>query len=251
MNTKILGMCLASALCAARVPTGRAAETVAHFPLDADARSVVFADRNADSVVTHLEPGYAAEIAYDSDVKAKTVCDRFGNPLSENAGCLRLAFARLAIDLNRFPLSNDVETVTVEMFVKGGKELGSYFPFFALAPFADDELGNNAPLQTPQVNVVPSGDGKVFAYVRAESASGQEVFANETRFWTASGITWPSCFVRTPRAARKPCGIGTTALSRRTTIRAGGGAAPGWTAVTRCGLSWAAGAARSSLTRSG
>lgn len=176
MNTKILGMCLASALCAARVPTGRAAETVAHFPLDADARSVVFADRNADSVVTHLESGYAAEIAYDSDVKAKTVCDRFGNPLSENAGCLKLAYARLAIDLNRFPLSNDVETVTIELFVKG-EGLGAYFPFFALAPFADDELGQNAP-QSPQVNVVPSGDGKVFAYVRAESASGQEVFGN-------------------------------------------------------------------------
>lgn len=177
MNTKILGMCLASALCAARVPTGRAAETVAHFPLDADARSVVFADRNADSVVTHLEPGYAAEIAYDSDVKAKTVCDRFGNPLSKNAGCLRLAYARLAIDLNRFPLSNDVETVTIELFVKG-EGLGSYFPFFALAPLGEAELGQNAPLQTPQVSVVHSGDGKVLAYVRAESASGQEVFAN-------------------------------------------------------------------------
>ncbi len=178
MNTKILGMCLASALCAARVPTGRAAETVAHFPLDADARSVVFADRNADVVLTLLEPGYDAhEIAYETAVKSACVMDGVGAVVRpENAGCLRLAYARLAIDLNRFPLSNDVETVTIELFVKG-KGLGSYFPFFALAPLGEAELGQNA-LQTPQVYVAPSGDGKVLAYVRAESASGQEVFAN-------------------------------------------------------------------------
>ena len=178
MNTKILGMCLASALCAARVPTGRAAETVAHFPLDADARSVVFADRNADVVLTLLEPGYDAhEIAYETAVKSACVMDGVGAVVRpENAGCLRLAYARLAIDLNRFPLSNDVETVTIELFVKG-EGLGAYFPFFALAPLGEAELGQNA-LQTPQVYVVPSGDGKVLAYVRAESASGQEVFAN-------------------------------------------------------------------------
>lgn len=179
MNVKKLLACLACATSAALVPSARAAETIAYFPLDADARSVAYADRNADAVLTLLEPGYAHEIAYETAVKSACVMDGVGAVVRpENAGCLKLAYARLAIDLSRFPLSNDVETVTVEMFVKGGKELGSYFPFFALAPFADDELGKNGPLQSPQVNVVPSGDGKVFAYVRAESASGQEVFAN-------------------------------------------------------------------------
>ena len=179
MNVKKLLACLACATSAALVPSARAAETIAYFPLDADARSVAYADRNADVVLTLLEPGYAHEIAYETAVKSACVMDGVGAVVRpENAGCLKLAYARLAIDLSRFPLSNDVETVTVEMFVKGGKELGSYFPFFALAPFADDELGKNGPLQSPQVNVVPSGDGKVLAYVRAESASGQEVFAN-------------------------------------------------------------------------
>ncbi len=179
MNVKKLLACLACATSAALVPSAMAAETIAYFPLDADARSVAYADRNADVVLTLLEPGYAHEIAYETAVKSACVMDGVGAVVRpENAGCLKLAYARLAIDLSRFPLSNDVETVTVEMFVKGGKELGSYFPFFALAPFADDELGKNGPLQSPQVNVVPSGDGKVLAYVRAESASGQEVFAN-------------------------------------------------------------------------
>ena len=170
--------CLAGA---ALLPAAWAAETIAYFPLDADARSVAYADRNADDVLTLLEPGYNAhEIAYETAVKSACLMDGVGAVVRpENAGCLKLAYARLAIDLNRFPLSNDVETVTIEMFVKGGNELGSYFPFFALAPFADDELRKNDQLQTPQVNVVPYGDGKVLAYVRAESASGQELFANQ------------------------------------------------------------------------
>ena len=179
MNMKNQMVCLAGVACVTFVPVARAAETIAHFPLDADARSIVSADRNAEAVATLLEPGYPQhEIAYESGVRGVCVMDGAGTVVRpENAGCLKLAYARLAIDLNRFSLSNDVDTVTVEMFVKG-EGLGGYFPFFALAPFAEAELGGNASLQTPQVNIVPTDSGKVSAYLRAESAPGQELFAN-------------------------------------------------------------------------
>ena len=49
--------CLAGA---ALLPAAWAAETIAYFPLDADARSVAYADRNANDVLPLLEPGYAA-----------------------------------------------------------------------------------------------------------------------------------------------------------------------------------------------
>ena len=143
MNVKKLLACLSCATSAALLPAAWAAETIAYFPLDADARSVAYADRNAKDVLTLLEPGYAAhEIAYDTAVKSACVMDGVGAVVRpENAGCLKLAYARLAIDLNRFPLSNDVETVTVEMFVKGGKELGSYFPVLRPCPVCGCRAG--------------------------------------------------------------------------------------------------------------
>ena len=178
MNAKSASTCLLGLVCAAAHLAAGETETIAYFPLDANPYSTVNADRNPPSVTTLLEPGYAShEIAYDSNVKGATVCDRTGLLRENNIGCLKLAWARMSIDMDLFPLSNDVDTVTIEMFVKG-QGLGNYFPVFALAPFNNaSELGGNVTLQNPQLNVVPCGNGAIYAYVAAGTSS-QIIFGN-------------------------------------------------------------------------
>lgn len=178
MNAKIIGVIL---LGVASVATALAmeTETIAYFPLDTDARSIVNADRHPieGAVVEYLAPGYSPEITYEKDFKGATICDADGF-LRENKGCVRLKWSRIGIDLSNFPLSNEVDTVTIEFFMKG-TGLGNFFKYLALGHCALNKLSDNNAVAKPLIYCCPSAETKSHAYAQPdEDTYNAELFGN-------------------------------------------------------------------------
>lgn len=187
MRTKTGPLFFFCALFAAVRPA--AAETIVWLPLDGDALSVVNADRNA-AVFGECWDQSPHSIEYVTNVPGRVVCDRNLNFLRGNAGSLKLEKTRLAINLDAFPLSNDVDSVTIEFFTKGSG-LTAWFPFFCLGPYTKPVAAASDPL-TPYLKLTPNPDGNVLAYLRSSTGHNEEIFATAKLFddaWHHVAIT--------------------------------------------------------------
>ena len=95
-------------------------ETIAWFPLDADALSVVNTECNPDSVIQFVPEG--GSITFNEDATRKYVTDKAGNLLRQGTSkYMTIDKGRLYVSLDKFDLGSDVESVTLEMFVRKGE----------------------------------------------------------------------------------------------------------------------------------
>lgn len=118
MKKLVLGFSLT--LSAAAGLAGEAGcETLVYLPFDSDLESKVYADRNGKPYVYTSDGG---SVSYPAP-SCSFVCDGgYGIPgRTANAGYLALDRARVYVPLENFALSNDLEVVTIEFFVRAGE----------------------------------------------------------------------------------------------------------------------------------
>lgn len=96
------------------------AETIAWFPFDADALSVVNTACNPDKVIQFIPEG--GSVAFNEDAARKYVTDEAGNLLRQGASkYMTIDKGRLYVNLDKFDLGSDVTSVTFEVFVRRGE----------------------------------------------------------------------------------------------------------------------------------
>lgn len=95
-------------------------ETIAWFPFDTDALSVVNTACNPDKVIQFVPEG--GSVAFNEDAARKYVTDEAGNLLRQGASkYMTIDKGRLYVNLDKFDLGSDVTSVTLEMFVRRGE----------------------------------------------------------------------------------------------------------------------------------
>lgn len=95
-------------------------ETLVYLPFDSDLKSKVYVDRNG-TVLEHVADGTGA-ISFKKPECRYVYDGGLGiQGRQENAGYLSLKDARVNIPLEGFALSNDVDAITVEMFVRANE----------------------------------------------------------------------------------------------------------------------------------
>lgn len=135
MKKLVLGFSLALSA-AAGLADEAAFETLVYLPFDSDLESKVYTDRNGTPSVFTAEGG---SVSYLTPTSGFVYDGGYGIPgRSTNGGYLALDKARVYVPLENFALSNDLDTVTIEFFVRAeAADMGAWQEWLWLAPFQE------------------------------------------------------------------------------------------------------------------
>ena len=114
---KFIGCATCAALSVATQASVSDDDIIAYFPLDADLKSSVHADKNPTWGYTF--PSTGASITYSSEAARQYIVDSQGRKVSEGNKFVTFDGSRVFIPLTSFSSDAGIKQVTIEMFVRG------------------------------------------------------------------------------------------------------------------------------------